>query len=325
MGTESRQPRITRYMAVTWLWRIGKAAMTRNWTTGRTDRITRPRASAHVEAAFWTKAKECHCRDFWDDIQRSGESIEAQSGLGYPTQKPEALLDRIIKASSNDNDLILDCFCGSGTTPAVAEKLGRRWIACDLGRFAIHTTRKRLLNIEGVKPFLVQNLGKYERHCGRRDSSPRDGRRRRRNRRARSGSGALHRLHPSTLQRQAADRRHRAARRQERPTGPRRRRRGAGQRRRRAADRRRVQAAHGHRQGRADHATAWTCWAGTSPSRSTKSPASRPSAPTSAALPAHPPRRDGQAGRRSGRRQVLRAGRAVGGAPRRSGSTRRCR
>ena len=60
-------------------------------------------------------------------------------------------------------DLILDCFCGSGTTAAVAEKLGRRWIAGDLGRFAIHTTRKRLLNIEGVKPFLVQNLGKYER------------------------------------------------------------------------------------------------------------------------------------------------------------------
>ena len=69
----------------------------------------------------------------------------------------------IIKASSNEGDLVLDCFCGSGTTAAVAEKLNRRWVACDLGRFAIHTTRKRLLGIEGLKPFVVQNLGKYER------------------------------------------------------------------------------------------------------------------------------------------------------------------
>jgi adenine-specific DNA-methyltransferase len=58
---------------------------------------------------------------------------------------------------------MLDCFCGSGTTAAVAEKLGRRWIACDLGRFAVHTTRKRLLSIPNVRPFVVQNLGKYER------------------------------------------------------------------------------------------------------------------------------------------------------------------
>ena len=83
--------------------------------------------------------------------------------MNYPTQKPEALLERIIKASSNEGDLVLDCFCGSGTTAAVAEKLNRRWLACDLGRFAIHTTRKRLLAIENVRPFVVQNLGKYER------------------------------------------------------------------------------------------------------------------------------------------------------------------
>ncbi len=83
--------------------------------------------------------------------------------VGYPTQKPEQLLTRILEVGSNAADLVVDCFCGSGTTAAVAEKLGRRWIACDLGRFAIHTTRKRLLGIEGVKPFVVQNLGKYER------------------------------------------------------------------------------------------------------------------------------------------------------------------
>lgn len=87
----------------------------------------------------------------------------AHERTNYSTQKPESLLERIIKASSNEGDLILDCFCGSGTSAAKAEKLNRRWITCDLGRFAIHTTRKRLLGIENVKPFVVQNLGKYER------------------------------------------------------------------------------------------------------------------------------------------------------------------
>jgi adenine-specific DNA-methyltransferase len=75
----------------------------------------------------------------------------AQERLGYPTQKPLALLERIVKASSNEGDLVLDCFCGSGTTAAVAENLGRKWIACDLGRFAVHTTRKRLLSIPNVR------------------------------------------------------------------------------------------------------------------------------------------------------------------------------
>jgi DNA modification methylase len=100
-------------------------------------------------------------QDMWLDIK----PVQGQSGetVGYDTQKPEPLLERIIKTSSNENDLILDCFCGSGTTAAVAEKLNRRWITCDLGRFAIHTTRKRLLQIPNVKPFIVQNLGKYER------------------------------------------------------------------------------------------------------------------------------------------------------------------
>ena len=100
-------------------------------------------------------------QDIWTDINK----IHNQSPelLHYPTQKPEALLDRILKSSSNENDLVLDCFGGSGTTAAVAEKLKRRWITCDLGRFAIHTARKRLLSIPGVRPFVVQNLGKYER------------------------------------------------------------------------------------------------------------------------------------------------------------------
>jgi len=100
-------------------------------------------------------------QDIWSDV----EAIRSwhQELVKYPTQKPESLLERIIKASSNEGDLVLDCFCGSGTTAAVAEKLGRRWITADLGRFAIHTARKRLLGIPNVRPFVVQNLGKYER------------------------------------------------------------------------------------------------------------------------------------------------------------------
>ena len=82
---------------------------------------------------------------------------------GYDTQKPEKLIERALEAYSNHGELFADLFCGSGTTLAVAEKLGRRWIGCDLGRYAIHTTRKRLLAIEGAKPFEVLNLGKYER------------------------------------------------------------------------------------------------------------------------------------------------------------------
>lgn len=99
----------------------------------------------------------------WTDI--SPVNSQALEDTGYDTQKPEALLERILKASSDEGDLVLDCFAGSGTTAAVAEKLNRRWIACDLSRFAIHTTRKRLLGIENVRPFVVQNLGKYERQA----------------------------------------------------------------------------------------------------------------------------------------------------------------
>jgi len=82
---------------------------------------------------------------------------------GFLTQKPEALLKRIIGSLSKEHSLVADFFCGSGTTLAVAEKMGRRWIGCDLGRWAIHTSRKRLLGIKDCKPFEVLNLGKYER------------------------------------------------------------------------------------------------------------------------------------------------------------------
>lgn len=98
-------------------------------------------------------------------------NVMSNEKVGYPTQKPEALLERIIKASSNEGDLVADFFCGSGTTAAVAEKLNRKWITTDLGRFSIHTTRKRLINVQrelkengkDFRAFEILNLGKYER------------------------------------------------------------------------------------------------------------------------------------------------------------------
>ena len=107
--------------------------------------------------------------DIWSDIYPiNSQAIEA---LGYPTQKPEALLERIINSSSNEGDLVADFFCGSGTTAAVAEKLGRKWIVSDLGKFAIHTTRKRMIGVQrqlkaegkDYRAFEILNLGKYER------------------------------------------------------------------------------------------------------------------------------------------------------------------
>lgn len=105
----------------------------------------------------------------WEDIDRIGNTSDER--LDYPTQKPEALLERIVKASSNEGDIVADFFVGSGTTLAVAEKLGRKWIGSDLGKFAIHTTRKRLIGVQremkasgkDFRAFEVLNLGKYER------------------------------------------------------------------------------------------------------------------------------------------------------------------
>lgn len=88
----------------------------------------------------------------------------AKERIGYATQKPEALLERIIKASSNEGDIVCDFFGGSGTTAAVAEKLGRRWITCDIGKPASLVMRKRFIDQE-VNPFLYQSIGDYQKEA----------------------------------------------------------------------------------------------------------------------------------------------------------------
>ena len=118
---------------------------------------------------YSSEAKGVYVSDFWDDINVINSM--GKESLGYSTQKPEALLERIIKASSNENDIVADFFCGSGTTLSVAEKLGRKWIGSDLGKFAIHTTRKRMIRVQRdlkesekeYRAFEILNLGKYER------------------------------------------------------------------------------------------------------------------------------------------------------------------
>jgi adenine-specific DNA-methyltransferase len=129
----------------------------------------------------WNKNGKPNRRVFLDEYE--GQPIEnlwldvyvinpmASERVDYPTQKPEALLERIIRTSSNEGDLVADFFCGSGTTAAVAEKLGRKWIVADLGKFAIHTTRKRMIGVQrelkaegkDYRAFEILNLGKYER------------------------------------------------------------------------------------------------------------------------------------------------------------------
>lgn len=109
--------------------------------------------------------------DVWTDIIGFQTVNRGDEYLNYDTQKPEKLLKRVIEASSKSDDLVADFFCGSGTTGAVAERLGRRWVMSDLGRFAIHTSRKRLMEVQrklkedskNYYPFEILNLGKYER------------------------------------------------------------------------------------------------------------------------------------------------------------------
>jgi len=116
------------------------------------------------------EVKTMAANSVWKDIKPVDPKDLSQK-LDYPTQKPESLIERIINSSTIKGDLIADFFCGSGTTLAVAEKLSRKWIGSDLGRFAVHTSRKRLIQVQrelkqagkDFRAFEILNLGKYER------------------------------------------------------------------------------------------------------------------------------------------------------------------
>lgn len=128
----------------------------------------------NIEAVKELENKGKKAEDWWVDIWAT-ERYRSEL-IDYPTQKPEKLLERIIKAATNENDIILDFFVGSGTTAAVAEKLGRRWIVCDIGKLSFYTTQKRLLNIheskdlenpkkkykKNAKTFITVNTGYYD-------------------------------------------------------------------------------------------------------------------------------------------------------------------
>lgn len=140
-----------------------------NLATGKTSLAGR----ADDEALLGLDARGKQVEDYWLDI-RSGSHIPKsvrQEANEYPTLKDPKLLERIIGACTNSGDLVADFFCGSGTTAAVAERSSRLWIAADLGRFAIHTTRKRMIGVqrelaaknEPYRAFEILNLGSYER------------------------------------------------------------------------------------------------------------------------------------------------------------------
>lgn len=121
---------------------------------------------------YLDEAKGVPISDVWTDIASFQTVVNSPEISNYPTQKPEKLVERIIKASSNGGDLVLDAFAGSGTTLAVAEKLGRRWIGIDCGKLAIYTMQKRLLNLKSEignkgkklkqKPFTLYHAGLYD-------------------------------------------------------------------------------------------------------------------------------------------------------------------
>jgi DNA modification methylase len=165
-GGNKGNPRFE-FLGVTRYWRYNREKMEELF---KQNRIVQTSAnSVPRQKRYLDESKGLEIGSLWIDIN----PVQAQAieRLSYPTQKPEALLERIIKASSNEGDLVADFFCGSGTTAAVAEKLGRQWITTDLGRFAVHTARKRLIGVQrelqaggkDFRAFEVLNLGKYER------------------------------------------------------------------------------------------------------------------------------------------------------------------
>jgi adenine-specific DNA-methyltransferase len=144
------------------VWRLPETSMAKLDAAGKiyyTKKTGIPRIKRYLD-----ESKGIPTQDIWDDL----ESLRSwhKERLDYTTQKPEPLLDRIIKASSNENSIVADFFGGSGTTAAVAEKLGRRWIASDLGKPACMIMRKRLID-QNARPFFYQAIGDYQVEAAR--------------------------------------------------------------------------------------------------------------------------------------------------------------
>jgi DNA modification methylase len=137
-------------------------------------RLKQGRVPDNLNEVFLDGLEGKQLEDWWVDInplrirKKEAKTDELHS---YPTQKPEKLISRIMETVTTENDIVCDFFIGSGTTAAVAEKLNRKWIGSDLGKFSIHTTRKRLINVQrelkkggkDYRAFEILNLGKYQR------------------------------------------------------------------------------------------------------------------------------------------------------------------
>jgi len=168
-GGASKGNPVYEVMGVTRPWRYSRERMQALIDAGLVIQ-TKP-GTVPMQKKYLDESKGVQLGTWWDDISMiRGWSSEKS---GYKTQKPEALLERILQVSSNPGDLVADFFGGSGTTAAVAENLGRKWITADLGKFGIHTTRKRLIQVQrelkaggrAFRAFEVLNLGRYERQA----------------------------------------------------------------------------------------------------------------------------------------------------------------
>ncbi len=166
LNPNDNRPNLTyEFMGVTRVWRWTKERMQKALDDGllvQNNPNSPPRYKKYLE-----DSKGRTISNLWDDIS----SQLGKDELGYPTQKPHSLLERIIESCTFEDEIVGDFFVGSGTTAAVAEKLGRKWICSDLGKFSIHTSRKRLIGVQrklkkegkNYRAFEVLNLGKYER------------------------------------------------------------------------------------------------------------------------------------------------------------------
>ena len=125
----------------------------------KTDKDGRRYKNYKEYRAYLDKLAGCPVPDWWVDICSLGQSVSSSERMGYPTQKPEALLERIIRASSNVGDVVLDPFCGSGTTCVVAERLGRQWVGMDINEKVCDVIKMRLETLDRIEGALFRGGG----------------------------------------------------------------------------------------------------------------------------------------------------------------------